>query len=369
MRKPHRAERIRQGEEFETKWQGWRQVIFCVSIGLVLLVQSAAAVADEAHPQDNKATVIFNLENDAFVGTDKHYTNGIKATWISKDLKRIGHDGLPAAASRVVGSMPAINEADFLHNIAVSLGQNIYTPRDLSQSDLIDDDRPYAGWTYFAFGLHSKNFRLLNTLELSLGIVGPSSLAGQTQKMIHEQLNSDEPMGWENQLEDEFGFMFTWQRFWRVRRQPVGSGFAYDIIPHAGFSLGNVFTYLNAGGEIRFGYNLPADFGSSLIRPAGGTAAPVDMSDPRLRSSADFGCTVFGGVDGRATAQNIFLDGNTWDNSHSVDKNYFVVDISAGVGLVYKHFKLTYTHVFRTEEFEDQDGGQSFGSISLALTF
>jgi hypothetical protein len=74
-------------------------------------------------------------------------------------------------------------------------------------------------------------------------------------------------------------------------------------------------------------------------------------------------------VDGRAVGRNIFLDGNTWQDSHSVDKNHVVADMSSGVSLVYKRVKITYTHVYRTKEFTDQDKGQVFGSISFSAIF
>jgi hypothetical protein len=294
----------------------------------------------------------------------------LKFSWISKDLEKIGGDGgLPGWARWAVERMPTVNKGDFLHNLAFSLGQNIYTPRDITKEELIVDDRPYAGWTYAAAALHSKNFEILNTLEVNIGIVGPSSHADEAQKLIHEWLGGDEPRGWDNQLQDEPGFMITWQRFWRILRTPVGNVYAFDGIPHAGLTLGNVFTYANLGGEIRFGYNLPADFGTSLIRPGGGVACPVGLQDPRCGAEMDFSLTFFVGVDGRAVAHNIFLDGNTCKESHSVGKNYFVADVSAGFSIVYKRVKLTYAHVFRSEEFKDQNGGLFFGSLSFAVTF
>jgi hypothetical protein len=189
------------------------------------------------------------------------------------------------------------------------------------------------------------------------------------KKIFHEWLNDAEPQGWDNQLEYEPGLMLTCQRFWRVLRNPVGVDFAYDVIPHAGITLGNVLTYANLGGEIRFGYNLAADFGTSLIRPGGGTSAPVGMGDPGIGSDADFGVTIFAGIDGRAVAYNIFLEGNTCRDSHSVDKNYFVADLSSGISVLYKRMKLTYTHVYRTKEFDRQEEGQFFGSVSIAVTF
>jgi hypothetical protein len=113
----------------------------------------------------------------------------------------------------------------------------------------------------------------------------------------------------------------------------------------------------------------PMDFGTSLIRPGGGTASPVGRADPRLNRSSDFSLAFFLAVDGRTVLRNIFLDGNTWRASHRVDKNLFVADVSAGFSLIYKRFKLSYAYVYRTEEFKDQDEGQVFGSVALAVTF
>jgi hypothetical protein len=246
--------------------------------------------------------------------------------------------------------MPTADRNDLYHTIALSLGQSIYTPKNIYTAQLLEDDRPYAGWSYLAAALQTKNVDFLNTLELNIGIVGPSSLAEQSQKLTHK-------------------WMIAWQLFWRVVSRSVGHGLAYDVIPHAGITVGNVLTYTNAGGEIRFGYNLPADFGSSLIEPGGATVAPISTRDPRLGAASHFGVTFFAGVDGRAVARNVFLDGNTFRDSASVDKNYLVADISAGVSVIFKKFKLTYTQVYRTEEFQGQDGGEIFGSFNLAYTF
>jgi hypothetical protein len=75
------------------------------------------------------------------------------------------------------------------------------------------------------------------------------------------------------------------------------------------------------------------------------------------------------GVDGRAVWRIIFLDGNTWRDSQSVDKNLFVADFLAGVSPIYKRFKLSYAYVYRIKEFKEQNDGQLFGSVALAVTF
>ena len=58
---------------------------------------------------------------------------------------------------RLIERMPFVNDPERQRTVSVSLGQNIYTPEDKERSDLILDDRPYAGITYLGLGLHSKS--------------------------------------------------------------------------------------------------------------------------------------------------------------------------------------------------------------------
>ena len=54
----------------------------------------------------------------------------------------------------------------------MSLSQNIYTPEDIESSDLIKDDRPYAGILYYAIGFHSKTGYIQLRFFLSRGRFG-----------------------------------------------------------------------------------------------------------------------------------------------------------------------------------------------------
>lgn len=321
-------------------------------------------------PKEKFQTLFFYLENDIFSGTDRYYTNALRLTWLSSDLTEYDEDTrLPRWGLPLLRKLPLINRPGFQRNVGLSLGQNMYTPEDISRRDLIRDDRPYAGWTYLSLTFHLKNVNQMDIFEVTLGIVGPYSLAKQTQRTVHRWLDSKEPKGWEHQLRNEPGLNIGWQRNWRLFNIGKGDGFGFDLIPHLGGVVGNVYTYANLGGEIRFGYNLPLDFGSSFIRLGSGIEAPVTESDPRIRRRHNFGVHLFMDVDGRAVARDIFLDGNTWKESHRVDRKRFVADMAAGLSILYKHVKLTYAHVYRTKEFDGQDKAQSFGSVTLAITF
>ncbi|MCA1605284.1 MAG: lipid A deacylase LpxR family protein, partial [Acidobacteria bacterium] len=71
----------------------------------------------------------------------------------------------------------------------------------------------------------------------------------------------------------------------------------------------------------------------------------------------------------RFIAYNIFLDGNADGDSLSVDKEPLVADIQVGAVGTIGWLHLAYTHVYRTQEFEEQDRGDRFGAISLSAKF
>ena len=265
----------------------------------------------------------------------------------------------------------------------------MYTPRDVERPDPDPNDRPYAGWTHLGFSFLTKNDFRADTVMLQIGIVGPASLAEETQKLVHEITDSIDPQGWDYQLSNEPGINLGWERKWRWyartisdddrspqrfrpfvdKRDQMRAYWGVDVIPHVGALVGNVATYANTGFTARAGYNLPSDFGVNLIRPASVTSAPLDDLDPRVRG-AGFSFYLFAGADGRAVARDIFLDGNTFTDSRSVDRDPWVADFSAGFGLVLADFQLTYSHVVRTREFETQQSSTSeFGSVTASWSF
>ncbi len=344
-------------------------LVLCSPVLPPTLACAAEPTAAQASPS-TASTLILTEENDFFGGTDEHYTNGIKISWVSGDLLKYAQDErLPDFVLPYLAALPFVNDAGQQYNVALSAGQNMYTPGDTSTSEYQPDDRPYAGWSYVSLALHAKTPRELDTFETTLGIVGPSARAGETQNDYHTLMGFEKAKGWKHQIHDEPGLVLSWQRTLRAARGDLGRDVAWDVLPRFGVTAGNVLTQASAGVETRLGLNLPWDFGTSLISPGGGVSAPADPEDPRLRRETTFGLHLFAGAEGRAVARNIFLDGNTWEHSPSVTKKNFVADLSAGIGIVMGATKLTYTHVYRTEEYDGQNSPQMFGSVSLSVTF
>lgn len=127
-------------------------------------------------------------------------------------------------------------------------------------------------------------------------------------------------------------------------------------------------TYANLGAELRFGLNLPDDFGSSAISTAAVTSTPVDGPMGSRRSGGAFGVHLCGRADGRAVAHYIFIDGNTFRDSPPVGHKVFVADLSTGLAGNYRNTALAFAVVYRSQEFDGQATGQVFGTITLNIT-
>lgn len=310
------------------------------------------------------------LENDLIAGTDRNYTNGTKLSWISPDVTRFRDVEEAVWLQGFVSRLPYINKDGLQRNVVVSLGQNMYTPENISATDFIPDDRPYGGWLYLGFGFHSKTTHVLDSWEINLGIVGPYSFAADTQKFVHAIIDSPRPKGWHHQIGTEPGVNFVYVHKKRFFELGADDGWKVEAFRHYGGSLGNVAAYLNAGLELRAGWRLPSDFGSSLIRMAGESGSPTSSRDPRyLVEDRQLGFAIDASVDARVVGRDIFLDGNTFRDSPSLDKEPYVGDATLGASILYRNWKFSFTQVFRTRQFDLQDNAHSFGSLNLSYVY
>lgn len=344
----------------------------CFPVGILLFAVVLGGFGYEPafaiQPREAQSIVLY-FENDVFAGTDKNYSSASRLAWVSEDLDWRSENGRGTAHKiPLFGSL--FSGKGYQRNISVAVGQNIYTPKDKDTRELLENDRPYAGLLYFSFALHKKNIFHLDTFDLSLGVVGPASLAEETQKWGHELIGSTIPKGWDNQLKNEPGMALAWQHNWRLFSQNQGA-WGMDIIPHLGLTLGNFTTFASTGAGLRMGYHIPHDFGVSLLRPAASVSVPYNDNSAgtgNLRNHS-VSAYLFISPEARFVARNIFLDGNTWKDSHSVDKKNLVADLAAGFSLIYRNVKFSYTHVYRTKEYDKQKEAQTFGSVNITFSF
>ena len=344
------------------------RLVLAVCATLACSLGNFPSCAADPTPADLRGPA-FNLvaENDMVVRTDRHYTHGTKLTLLGSEVAVAReHAGFhfPLWLSEHTPDLWATPHAA---RVGVSLGQNIYTPTDISTGALQVKDRPYAGVLCASMllqkrGATSGGTPLLDNWRVDLGVIGPESQAEEAQNTVHRVRNLGLAHGWAHQLKTEPALAFRYQRTWRWADGGKPDGWGWDFLPTAGLSLGNIGTYAALGGQVRAGWCLPGDFGVHIIDS---TAAP-SMGRTQGETTRR-GIFAFAGVEGRTIAYNAFLDGNLWQSSHHVDKFPFVGD--AKFGLVYsgKRFDVMLAEVIRTKEFVGQREIDAYGSLSFSV--
>ena len=166
--------------------------------------------APEAGPDaDARGTWSVTFENDIFGDEDRDYTNGVRLDYVTP------RNNLSAAGRLAKrGLYGWFSDASDWYGL-YTLGQNIYTPSDISLKTPPKTDRPYAGFLYLGAGVAADRGDRLDTLSVEIGIVGPSSLAEESQTIVHEIIGAQEPRGWHNQLDDELGLRLLYERKWK----------------------------------------------------------------------------------------------------------------------------------------------------------
>ena len=307
-----------------------------------------------------KGTHSVQVENDLFGSTnDRHYTHGMRYSWTSDEHR------LPAWWCQLSCRLTFLPQSGAVRT-SLAVGQSMFTPEDITTNALQPNDRPYAGWLYFSGGfvIEDSAHKDLHTVEFTAGIIGPQSYADETQIRWHELIGSPRPDGWSNQLSNEPGLILSYER---KRRYELPMGIALapetDLTPHFAVNLGNVRTDASFGLTFRLGSGLANDYGAPRIQPSLSGSGFFRPQEGR------FNWYVFAGSEVRAVARNIFLDGNTFADSPSVDKQPLVADIQAGLVMSYGDWRMSFTQIFRTQEFEGQDDPDRFGAISLSVRF
>jgi lipid A 3-O-deacylase len=208
------------------------------------------------------------IENDSKnvggPGSDQAYSNGIHFAYVYARNK------VPKWAPKELRESEFFKGelTDSTANFGISVNHQIYTPENTIAFGLQTDDRPYVAWLNVSFSVVLKNQKRSQSIELSLGTIGPAANGEAIQNSFHRWIGTEKAEGWGNQLKDEPTVQLNYQQrlsFFELRA-PTGAYF--DLIPIFGGCLGNVFTGLHVGMLARVGVNLPDDVGPS--RPSGG---------------------------------------------------------------------------------------------------
>ncbi len=286
---------------------------------------------------------------------DRHYTSGQGGSVGWEDDEFWGGAGalIPFGAS--------LEDPRYGGGFAIT--QQIFTPAELDTARVVTDDRPYAGYLYASAFVQRTDETTFDHAQLDLGIVGRWSGGEFAQKFVHNALALTEPIGWGNQLKNELSINLALRRTLRVPLTETRAGergFMAELLPYGEIDLGTVYRQAEIGSSIRLGWNVRDDFGPGRM------AAYGDVTSGR--TPGDISVYVYGRASLRLVQHNIFLDGNTWTDSHSVPKRSVVGEGQIGIAATFWDVvEVGYSYTFSTNEFEGQlGGGDSFGALVIS---
>jgi len=325
---------------------------------------TAAAETYGAEPPDSSLQAInLRIDNDLFAGSDRGYSNGIEIGFLSQTVEHFQDKRLPTGYRWLNRGLGWLQPKGFSeYNMALNVGHGIFTPGDWQRRDLIEDDRPYAGVLVLGVDYNGRDDHSMRSVSINLGVVGPSARGEELQRGVHKLLGSETFRGWRNQLDDEIVFRIQSAGLHRFRfERRSAADWQRDLILRSGGSIGNLVSAINIGAEWRFGPQLPDDFGSAPLVPVAVNAAPTRARrfSPRMEMHG----FVVANLD--VVFHDITLDGNTWKDSHSVDRNPYVAGLGVGVAATYGHWRLAFARYLRTREFKGQSEPPQLGSLTI----
>jgi hypothetical protein len=299
----------------------------------------------------------FYFEDDVYTKTDDGYSAGERLSF----LYNISNEDYLIYDALFMD----FGETNSYFTFAIT--NQIFTPTDTQTTELIEDDRPYAGWTYLEGAIHKSSKTHLRSLSLQIGMIGKASFSEEIQNGVHKMLGSEHVNGWHNQLENELGInlKYTHKRKLDMVKRGV---FEAHMIPFVSAELGNIATNITAGVSNRVGYNIQQDFGVSSINIGADPGIPAYGALENIKKRHwSFSLNLIGAVS--AVARDIFLDGNTFVDSHSVDKENFVYYYGFGFTLRYKKFLLDFMQVTNSKKFKEQPKSHGVGTIIISWLF
>ena len=331
------------------------------------MILAAALAASGCAASGARMTIVD--ENDVFnlgdgFHTDRDRTQALRfaTTFPAQDT--------PGWALAAAEAIPLFAKKAPVH-LGVVVGQELCTPEDRTLAMPPPDDRPYAAWLFAGLALQvpdldsdaERRLDRRDTIEIDLGVVGPSAHGEQAQNAAHEYLDISPAEGWDTQLEDEFTIQASWERRWRVL-SGGGSGdcgaLGWDALPLVRARVGTVRVDAGAGAVARFGWNLPRDFGLSVIDSHG--------LEPGARPPG-LSLGIWAGGEARAVAHDITLEGGVFRERNAVTEEPWTWTATAGLAIGLGPVTVMYAQNFSSPEFEENKRYHQTGTILVSAAF
>lgn len=326
------------------------------------LVASLLLLSLAVHAAETESYFNFTFEDDLFAGRDYGYTGGAQLDW-SKGLAPTFAEIAPAWMAAVAKPLWISNTPDQQRGISFKLGMMVYTPKDISLSVPPSNDLPYSGLLYWQGTLHAFDEHTADRVYLLLGIVGPASGAAWAQSAIHKLIGSQEPQGWDTQLDNEPVFKLGVARRWRAAHHDFAqSALGVDLVTNSELAAGNLESMADFSVSLRFGENLLRSY------PTAGLLPGRDINPNAGQASGHF--NIFVTVLARFQPNAIYVQGNTFGGKKTdldIEEKQFIW--SVGINWSAGNWGYEYAMQKGSPIFDGQYSEQTFGLISVTRRY
>ncbi len=284
-------------------------------------------------------SISLQFDNDTYYYTDYYYTNGLEVELILPDITQ----------SPTSAVFPKITDNQKLIS-GVGLAHRLYTPKNIRDTLIQFNDRPFAATLEINHFMFSKNQITGSSFsgQLQLGLMGPAAGGAQFHQLIHDWIQSPDPNGWDYQI-------------------------ANDIILNYNFQMYHPFIYtpsvsFGISGKIRAG-TLFDDLGIGLHFATGKkqlkASSTSNFKKPQIFFTTD--------LDYKLVVYNATLQGGLFSTNDPYVMSFssitpYVISAHARLGILWYGISLSYAHNYISKEF---DAGEShnYGSFTLKIGF
>ena len=293
---------------------------FIISVFFLLLSYSVAS-----HAENDWVSI--TLDNDLFIGNDSGYTNGLYLSFFDAGDTQSSLPENDFWVKPLMWSMPNHNIQGAVN--AYMVGQTMSTPSDITIEVPDENELPYAALLALTNSYVTVTPSRADRVSTTVGIVGPAALGEESQKFIHKIIGSDEPRGWDTQLENELVFQLSRATMWRTWESSSGNS---DFLTNADLTLGTIQSSFSTGLTLRYGRDLISSYATKLF----------DNSRTTNPSAVDSGWYIYTSVQAGFVFNQIFTDGNTFRDSRSIDYDQEYISLATGFAYSWKNSSLTF---------------------------
>lgn len=307
-------------------------------IFVLLLFASTLTVSQEKFSKE----ISFITDNDLYVSIvrDRYYTSGIFLGY--KYLSKTKNESLEKKI------------------IEWQLRHEMYTSYLSTVTNILQHDRPFAGYLYGNFGINRvyKNQQILKT-SVQLGVIGSSAMAKEVQQFIHDIYGFKKAVGWEYQVENALALNFKTDYIKPIFTTKENS---FDVTWLNNINVGTVYTNASTGFYSRIGLK-PLQkltnsiaFGTNLNNEQNNSYREVESFfyiNPMISYSLY-----------DATLQGSFLNTNSQVTKELMP---FVFNIELGLKFTANRFNFGYSFNYNTSKSKElrYTYGHKYGTISI----